>query len=93
MKVLHNDKGKSVIIPYEAVVAQMGEYFVFVINGNKVSQKKIDMGRTLGDSVIVKGGLKSGEQIVTEGVQKLRDNAPVIVGSSGGNGKATQSKN
>ena len=35
VRVLNNDTSKSIIIPYKSVVVQMGEYFVFVINGEK----------------------------------------------------------
>ncbi len=82
VRVLTNE-GKTIVIPYKAVVEQMSEYFVFVINGNKVSQKRIEIGRTIRDMVIVKDGLKVGEKIVTQGVQKLRDNSPITLGSQG----------
>ncbi len=82
VRVLNNGTSNSIIIPYEAVVVQMGEYFVFVISGNKVLQKKIDLGRTINNNmVIVNDGLAPGEQIVTRGVQKLRDNSPIILSS------------
>jgi multidrug efflux pump subunit AcrA (membrane-fusion protein) len=38
--------------------------------------------------VIVKSGLKPGEEIVTEGVQKLRNGSPVVPASSGKSGNA-----
>ena len=82
VRVLNNGTSKSIIIPYKSVVVQMGEYFVFVINGDKVLQKKIDIGRTINnDMVIVNDGLTPGEQIVIQGVQKLRDNSPIIIKS------------
>jgi membrane fusion protein (multidrug efflux system) len=60
----------------------MGEYFVYVINGDKVTQKKIDIGMTINnDMVIVNSGLSAGEQIVVQGVQKLRDNSPIMLNS------------
>ncbi len=77
VKVLNNNSSKSIVIPFKSVTVQMGEYFVFIIHNNKVSQQRIDIGRNIGDMVIVNSGLKPGEQIVTEGVQKLRDNSPV----------------
>jgi membrane fusion protein (multidrug efflux system) len=83
VRVLNNDTSKSIIIPYKAVVVQMNEYFVFVINGKKVSQRRIGIGRPLKDNIIVNSGLKPGEQIVVDGVQKLRDNSPVIVTAAG----------
>jgi RND family efflux transporter MFP subunit len=82
IKVLNNDISKSIIIPYKAVVVQMGEYFVFVINGNKVNQRRIQIGRPIKDNVIVNSGLESGEQIVVDGVQKLRDNSPITLTGS-----------
>ncbi len=69
----------SVLIPFKAVVEQMGEYFVYVVNNDHVSQRKINLGMRIQGNAIVREGLKAGEQIVTEGVQKLRDNSAVQV--------------
>ena len=82
VRVLNNDTSKSIIIPYKSVVVQMGEYFVFVINGKTVSQRRIQIGRSIKDNVIVENGLKPGEKIVVDGVQKLRDNSPVKLADS-----------
>ncbi len=80
VRMLSNDGANSIVIPYKAVTVEMGEYFVFVINGDKVNQRKIEIGRTIrNDMVIVSNGLAAGERIVVQGVQKLRDNAPVTV--------------
>ena len=69
----------SLMIPYKAVVEQMGEYFVFKVNGSTVSQVRIVLGMTIDDKVVVKNGLNPGDRIVMEGVQKLRDNSLVSV--------------
>jgi membrane fusion protein (multidrug efflux system) len=69
----------SVLLPYKAVVEQMGEYFVFVLTGDKVVQRRVTLGARINDMVVSKGGLAPGEQIVVDGVQKLRDNAVVAV--------------
>jgi membrane fusion protein (multidrug efflux system) len=74
----------SVLIPFRAVVEQMGEYSVFVVNGNKVSQKRITLGTRIRDMAVVMDGVHPGDQIVTEGVQRLKDNALVAVLPSGG---------
>ena len=88
VRVLNNNTSKSIIIPYKAVTVEMGEYFVFIINkDNKVLQQRIEIGRTINnDMVIVKSGLKPGEEIVTEGVQKLRNGSPVVPASFGESG-------
>lgn len=69
----------SLLIPYKAVAEQMGEYFVYVINGNTVTQRRINLGMNINDMVVVKDGLQLGDQIVIEGVQKLRDKSPIVV--------------
>jgi membrane fusion protein (multidrug efflux system) len=79
LRVRANSSAESLLIPSKAVVEQMGEYFVYVVINNKVTQQRIGLGKNINDMVIVKDGLQVGEQIVTEGVQKLRDNSPVTV--------------
>jgi multidrug efflux pump subunit AcrA (membrane-fusion protein) len=62
----------------------MGEYFVFVIHKNIAAQQKVEIGRTINDDmVIVDSGLKPGEEIVTQGVQKLRNGSQVVIAPSG----------
>ncbi|MGA7719997.1 MAG: efflux RND transporter periplasmic adaptor subunit [Ignavibacteriaceae bacterium] len=82
VRVLNNNDSSSIVIPYKAVTEQMGEYFVFVINGNKAIQTNLILGEQINDMVIVKSGLKPGEVIATEGIQKLHDNALVVIASS-----------
>ncbi len=67
----------NLLIPYKAVIEQMGEYFVFVVHGNIVSQQRVRLGMNINDQVVVMEGLREGDQIVTDGVQKLRDNSTV----------------
>jgi len=68
----------TILIPSKAIVEQMSEYFVFVVDdSSKVSQRKIVTGIPIGDNTVVKDGLKQGEIIVTDGVQKLREGAVV----------------
>lgn len=89
LKIRNTAGHDMVMIPYKAVVEQMGEYFVFVVNGNIVSQRKLTLGARIGDRVVVKDGLQPGEQIATEGVQKLKDGSRV---QTGGAAQASQAK-
>ncbi|HTX17532.1 MAG TPA: efflux RND transporter periplasmic adaptor subunit [Bacteroidota bacterium] len=89
LRVRASSSSRSLLIPYKAVVEQMGEYFVYVVSGGKVSQRRVTLGMRINDMVIVKDGLRLADQIVTEGVQKLRDNAPVMLATSA---PATQGK-
>ncbi len=68
----------TVVIPYNAVTEQLGEYFVYVPgDSSKVSQRKIVLGNQVGGNIIIKEGLKEGEKIVVEGIQNLREGAVI----------------
>jgi RND family efflux transporter MFP subunit len=83
LRVRSSSGTNSLLIPYRAVVEQMGEYAVFVVAGGKASQRRVSLGRRVSDMVVVNAGLQPGDQVVTEGVQKLRDNAPVAANQQG----------
>jgi len=83
LRVLASSSNESLIIPYKAVIEQMGEYFVYVVQNGKVSQRRVTLGMRINDMIIVKDGLQLADQIVTEGVQRLRDNTPVVLVAAG----------
>ena len=69
------------------VVEQMGEYFVFVLgDSSKVAQRKVVLGARVGDKIVARDGVKEGDKVVTEGVQKIRDGVKVQVGAPGAAG-------
>jgi membrane fusion protein (multidrug efflux system) len=71
-------RDSAIVIPSKAITEQMGEYFVFVIgDSNKAVQTKITIGRRLSDRTFINDGLKEGQKIITDGVQKVRDGAVV----------------
>jgi len=72
------ENANTILIPSKAITEQMGEYFVFVLgDSNKAVQTKIITGIRINDKTIIKNGLKGGEKIITDGVQKVRDGAVV----------------
>jgi membrane fusion protein (multidrug efflux system) len=79
IRIRNTSAASAVLFPFKAVVEQMGEYFVFVLNGEKVTQRRVDLGARINDMVVARGGLSPGDQIVVDGVQKLRDNVTVAV--------------
>lgn len=83
LRIKNNAKAQSVIIPYKAVVEQLGEYFVYMpADGSKVTQRKVELGKQIGTNIIIKDGLKPGDKIVTEGVQNLREGVKVTIATS-----------
>lgn len=73
------DSGKGVlVIPQRAVVELQGKNFVWVVDeANKTSQRAVTVGDRVGSDWIIQEGLKPGERIVVDGVQKVREGAPV----------------
>ncbi len=68
----------SILAPERAVAELQGKNFVWVIGeDNKATQRAVKVGDTLGGNVLILEGLKAGERIVTEGLQKVREGAPV----------------
>lgn len=79
LRVLSTSTEKSVLIPFKAVTEQLGEFFVYVVDSSKVSQRKVLLGKQINAQIIVKNGLAVGETIVTEGVQNLREGSAISV--------------
>lgn len=77
----------ALLIPQRAVIELQGSYQVAVVgNDNKVSIRPVKVGDRVGNLWIVTEGVKAGERVVVEGVQKLRDGAPVspVAAKAGG---------
>ena len=70
---------KTVLIPFKAITEQLGEFFVYVVDSAKVSQRKVLLGKQVKRDIIVREGLAAGEAIVTEGTQNLREGSAVSV--------------
>lgn len=83
VRILNNSSAKSTIIPYKAVSEQLGEFIVYIVgDSSKVSQRKILLGKQIGQNIIVREGLKEGEKIVVQGVQNLREGTVVTTAPS-----------
>jgi membrane fusion protein (multidrug efflux system) len=68
----------SILVPERAVTELQGKNFVWVIGAdNKATQRAVKVGETLGENLLILEGLKAGERIITEGLQKVREGAPV----------------
>lgn len=63
----------ALLVPQRAVSELQGGYQVAVVDDeNKVSIRTVQVGDRVGEEWIVTEGLKSGERVVAEGVQKVR---------------------
>ena len=69
-------------MPVVAVVRISGQYFAFVAEpgeggGLVAKQRQITLGPMIGNEYIVLSGLKPGDKLITGGIQKIGDGAPV----------------
>ena len=63
----------ALLVPQRAVSELQGGYQVAVVDGdNKVSIRTVKVGDRVGNQWIIAEGLKPGERVVAEGVQKVR---------------------
>jgi membrane fusion protein (multidrug efflux system) len=67
-----------ITIPYKAVVEQLGEYVVYTVKGDKVSQQKVVLGNQSGNGIVIKEGLQNGDVVVVDGVQKIHDGSKIL---------------
>ena len=78
IKVEAGVRPDSILVPERAVTELQGKNFVWVIGtDNQASQRAVKVGETFGESVLIVEGLKAGERIITEGLQKVREGTPV----------------
>jgi multidrug efflux pump subunit AcrA (membrane-fusion protein) len=65
-------------VPCRAVSELQGSYQVAVVDAdNVVHIQPVQIGERSGNQCIVEGGLKVGQHIVVEGLQKIQDGATV----------------
>ena len=68
----------ALLVPQRAVSQVQGSYQVAVLDHeNKVSVRKVKVGEPFGKMWIIQDGLKPGERVVAEGVQKVGPGARV----------------
>ena len=73
-----NIREGALVVPQRAVTELQGSYQVAVVGtDNKVSIRTVKVGDLTGNMWIIDEGLKPGERVVAEGVQKVRAGALV----------------
>jgi membrane fusion protein (multidrug efflux system) len=64
----------ALVIPQRAVTEMQGKYLVAIVGSdNKVAIKPVKAGARFGQLWVIDEGLKTGEKVVAEGTQKVRE--------------------
>jgi len=70
--------GNAVLLPQQAVTrSAQGDTVMVVDEAGKVTPRTVKIGNEQNGQWVVLSGLKSGEQVIVDGFQKLRPDAPV----------------
>jgi membrane fusion protein (multidrug efflux system) len=74
VRVETNMKKGALLLPQSAVAQSQGSYQVAVVGSDhKVSMRAVKPGETVETMWVIDEGLKPGDQVVVEGLQKLRE--------------------
>ncbi len=78
VRFVADTKKNTLVVPQEAVSELQGNYQVVVVDqDNKAHIRPVKMGERIGSMWEVTEGLKPGERVVVQGLQKAREGAPV----------------
>jgi len=78
VRITVDQRANAVLVPALAVQEQQGDKIVFVVDAeNKVGFRPVSLDERVDDLYIVSKGLKPGERVIVEGVQKVRPGVQV----------------
>ena len=73
VRVYYDELDAALLVPQKAVTETLGRYFLTVLDdSNKVELRSVKLGARQGDLWLVEEGLRAGERIVVDGIQKAR---------------------
>jgi len=75
--VQSKDPVEALVIPQKAVLTDQGGNFVMLAEAGKAVQRRITTGANVGADVIVRQGLNVGDQVIVDGLQRLRPGVAV----------------
>jgi membrane fusion protein (multidrug efflux system) len=78
VRVVTGVEKQALLVPQRSVVETQGAYSVVIVGAeNKASIRPVKTGERIGQMWIITDGIKPGEQVVVEGIQKAREGAVV----------------
>ena len=78
VKIIY-DEIQQIGVPERSVTIQGKTAFVYVVNGETVTKTNIQIGKRNFGKVSVLDGISEGDQIVVEGVSKVRDKSKIKI--------------
>lgn len=79
VRIKVQDVKDALLVPQKCVTELQGQYSLLVVNtDNKIEAKQVEIGEKLTDFWIIKKGIKAGDKIVLDGLQKVQSGTEVI---------------
>jgi membrane fusion protein (multidrug efflux system) len=78
VKVIY-DEMEQLGVPESSITVQGNTAFVYVVSGEKVEKKNIEIGKRNFGKVSVLSGVVEGDLVVSEGISKVRDKGKVKI--------------
>lgn len=75
---LRGDVVPTLIVPEGAIVPEQGMTYVFVVRGDRVERREVQVGKRRPGDVEIAMGLAEGERVVVEGTQNVRDGTAIV---------------
>jgi len=73
VQLLLEEQPNTIVVPSQAIGEQQGDTYVYVVGeDNKVVFRNVTAGGSYGELRIVEKGLKAGEKVIVNGLQKVK---------------------
>jgi multidrug efflux system membrane fusion protein len=69
----------AVVVPAAAVQLSSGGHFIYVVKDGTVTRKAVEVGPNIDTRTVITQGIANGDQVVTRGIDHLRDGAKVEI--------------
>jgi membrane fusion protein (multidrug efflux system) len=71
--IRERQEAPRLVVPQSALQVDQSGYYVLVVNDqHKVEQRRVQTGPQRGTDVVVTSGLKEGDKVIVDGIQKVR---------------------
>ena len=82
VEVKERQEQPRLVVPQAALQVDQAGYYVLVVGADrKVEQRRVQTGPTQDTDIVIQSGVKAGDQVIVDGVQKVRPGQVVQVAS------------
>ena len=79
--LLDNTPDVNITIEQASLAQDEHGFYTFVVNENNIAEeRRLELGEVIGSHQIVKSGIKAGEKVIVQGLQKVQNGMPVKAG-------------